>query len=46
MQKNIDIPVTNHSNMNPQSRLQFNAYDKSVFIKNIKESMKDSKITN
>ena len=37
--------------MNPQkylnqSRLQFNAYGKSVFIKNIKESTKDSKITN
>ena len=51
MQKENNIPNINHSNINPQrhlnrSRLHFNSYSRSIFVKNIREFMNKSSVSN
>ena len=49
--KRKNIPIINHSNINPQrhlnrSRLHFNSYGRSIFLKNIREFMNNLSVSN
>ena len=49
--KRKNIPIMNHSNINLQrrlnhSRLHFNSYGRSIFVKNIREFMNDLNVSN